>query len=284
MIIRCISIIVFGLSGLSWQIQGMHVSMREGQSLSIIRSIRGGSTLLMDNQTIPEGDSNHEINIKVKPQWNMREKRRIHCMDSDRVALALRLTCQLNRRTLSHTYYDEYTIQNHADFYSKGCNDHPGAKENLDLEKFIQQLYEAFDFENIPLIPALTMLYLDRACSTDTPRKTSVNESSYTCPMLDMGNIHKLFLVANILAIRAYRYQIPIDENYHDEITIQLYRQFLESTSPDVQQWIGNISIAELADMMQMMQASMGYKGLTVSLNEVNQLVHSFSALFEKYD
>jgi hypothetical protein len=243
-------------------------------------TIRGGSTSLLENQTLPDSEDD-EI---IVPQKSMKSvKRRIHSMDADRVALALRLTCELNRRSLAHTFHDDYTIQRHAIFNNADNGQSKNQKKVVfDLEKYIHSLYTIFDYENVPFIPALTMLYLDRACSAETPRIVSSDGSvPCTCPILHVKNIHKLYFVANILAIRAFRHQIPVDGNYHDTITGELYQDFQKSSSMDMKQYIGDISLNELGNMLEWMVASMGSRGLAVSLEEVNKLILNFSNLFQ---
>lgn len=238
-------------------------------------TIRGGSTSLLENQTIPDSDDDEVTPLKKPIKY---VKQRNHCMDADFVALALRLTCDLNRRTLAHTFHDDYTIQRHAIFNHANIEKTKGP---LGLEEYIQNLYSLFDYEHIPFIPALTMLYLDRACSAETPRILMDGSVPCTCPMLQMKNVHKLYLVATILAIRAFRHQIPVDGNYHDAVTGELFQQLQTSSSMDMKQWVGDISLNELGHMLEWMVASMGSRGLAVSLDEVNKLIQNFSTLFQ---
>lgn len=269
---KSFSILVLVFSGISGKAQCIQNPLRGLHQ----PSIRGGSASLLENQTLPDSE---EVEVTATSQKPTKHQKQItHCMGADRVALALRLTCELNRRTSAHTFHDDYTMQRHAIFNHANILK---SKNQLGLEEYIQNLYTLFDYENVPFIPALTMLYLDRACSAETPRIHTEGSVPCTCPMLHLKNIHKLYLVANILAIRAFRHQIPIDGNYLDAITGELFHQFQTSSSMDTKQLIGEISLSELGHMLEWMVASMGSRGLAVSLEEVNKLIQNFSTLFQ---
>jgi hypothetical protein len=66
-----------------------------------------------------------------------------------------------------------------------------------DLEHFLAYLMEAWNVENVDLVLALAMVYLDRASSVETPRSVP------PCPYLVPRTVHRLVLTALGLAVQA---------------------------------------------------------------------------------
>jgi len=295
----------------------------------------------------------------IPPSTN--KKRRIRrIMDYDSIALALRLTCEINRRldcaiagnaqskpygwtkantpvaqgsTMgrsildSHNYDDQYQhqLEQHQrqptsassslvhvhpsqawqrpireraevpycdpqgpllsrDLYrSTALFDTPLRQRN-NLTNHVQHIAETLEYG--PIIPALALLFLDRASSVETQRG---NDGSYNahhqsnrlvekmCPYLTPRTAHKLYLTAVILANRTIRGELPSHSQhphaiFQDEYT-QYYAELLTRGGVGIMPY-------ELGEMMEWMFYSLGTDGLNISRSEVDRLLTSWKGLF----
>lgn len=238
-------------------------------------SIRAGSTSFQpssdtSNQTDNEDDvGGNDEEEDVSPTQEKPRKRSV--MDYESISLALRLTCELNRKlflaTDSSSGNDETSI-----FYTE-------PSKRKELKTFIRDIFQKFKCENDPYVAAITLIYLDRACSVETDRTSPNGDQFLPCPFLNTSNVHRLFLTANILALRTYRNELPHSLQYHDDIT-RYYAMALH-TDKDSDDFIQQISEFELGNMLEWMVQSLGSEGLTIHVSEVNSFIEKWLNLFE---
>jgi hypothetical protein len=249
------------------------------KKLSFIQSIvrqRGGSTSMQQlhsstqNSTLKSQISQgSEVSQKAEKSQSPSVSRKRSLLDYESVALALRLVCELNRQ-LSTGESDQTSI-----FYT------PPSKRT-DPSTFVQNLCKFFNYYDDPYIPAITMIYLDRACSEETYRSDDTYDGGQflPCPHLNMSNVHKLFLAANILALRTYRNEWPVvfsKGSFHDDIT-ELYWKALQSSDDES---LKEITAFELGTLLEWMVSSLGAKGLAIEVEEASIFIENWKQLFK---
>jgi hypothetical protein len=246
-------------------------------------------------------------NNTMKPKKEEKYRQRT-LMDYESISLALRLTCEMNRKLLSSTkprrnidasatkilqqqqqqqqpQQHQHQQQQHDDFhqdYQHNSQHHPQQHQQQQQQPFMQQttttsptnifnsqnkhhqqlksnlstyvqlLSKILGYGTNPIIPAIAMIYLDRACSMSTGMilpgtdigaananvndnvNTNVNANAGTgtdasiddeirCPYLTSQTVHKLYLTAIILACRTVRNEYPMNhhDGYYDDYTLQ---------------------------------------------------------------
>lgn len=200
--------------------------------------------------------------------------RKRHIVDHESVALALRLTCEVNRRLhLGTRSIDSVRNEQASIFYTP-----PSKRTNL--SSFVEIIYKTFRLENDPITAAIIMIYLDRACSAETYR---LDDRSIACPYISKTNVHKLYLAASVLAFRAVRDELPpilSPGEFHDDIT-DLYFKKLNGAGADN---FGIITSYELGTLIEWMFASLGTDGAMVNIEQVRSFVNKWKSLFEWED
>ena len=137
-------------------------------------------------------------------------------------------------------------------------------------------------YENDPYVVAITLVYLDRACSLETfrPVEPYTGDQSPSCPHLSAANVHKLYLAANILALRTYRNELPPMLGrgaFNDDITRHYWRMLHNSGDETVK----DVSEFELGTLLEWMVGSMGSAGLAVQVEEVDSFIENWKSLFD---
>ena len=102
----------------------------------------------------------------------------------------------------------------------------------------------------------LAMIYLDRACSVETPRSSGVPP----CPFCTPRTVHRLSLVALLVAAQAVHGGM-IDE-YYDKL-----------------QSLG-IPLSQLEEMVDWMKGALGDPGLLVTVGQMKQWSHLWDSIF----
>lgn len=157
-------------------------------------------------------------------------------------------------------------------------------RQRADLTSHVKHIAEILEYD--PIIPAMALLFLDRASSVETSRGDDRLYGAHhhdrllekTCPYLTPQSVHKMYLTAVILAHRTVRDEFPQHQHalFQDEYT-QFYAELLTR---------GGIEITtdELGKMTEWMFHSLGTEGLSVSRSEVDRLVTSWKGLFVSED
>jgi hypothetical protein len=104
----------------------------------------------------------------------------------------------------------------------------------------------------------LAMIYLDRACSVETPRSNGVPP----CPFCTPRTVHRLSVVALLLATQA----VHGDESMSDH-----YEKLQESLG---------ISSAQLRQMVDWMRGALGNAGLYVNVGQMKDWSQTWNAIF----
>ena len=68
-----------------------------------------------------------------------------------------------------------------------------------DLELYMEHIAKALRVQDNPLVLSLSIIYLDRACSVETPR----SNGAPACPYVSPRTVHRLVLVSLIIATKA---------------------------------------------------------------------------------
>lgn len=126
------------------------------------------------------------------------------------------------------------------------------------------------DESTLSLELALAMIYMDRACSVDTPRDhvttsttgTTTTGSHRRCPFCTPRTVHRLLLCAMLLATEAVR---------GTEILSKLYQPISV---------ILGIPLIELHQMMEWMRSALGYPGMHVSLWQMQEFTQTWRNRF----
>lgn len=196
-----------------------------------------------------------------------------HIVDYESVSLALRLTCEVNRRLyLGIRSSDSVRNNDQASiFYTP-----PSKRTNL--TSFVENIHKVFRFEHDPIVAAIIMIYLDRACSAETYR---LDDRSIACPYITKTNVHKLYLAASVLAVRAVRNELPpilSPGAFHDDITDLYLKKLKEAGSDDT---LGIVTTYELGTLIEWMFASLGADGTIVNIEQVRSFIDKWKSLFE---
>ena len=259
-------------------------------------------------------------------------KKRIHrLMDYESISLALRLTCEMNRR-LSHQkkslsshritsmMNDQHDLQQHErhhhhhqqqhyqseqgtnmfQFNSSTKNNNKDMKSVItNLSSYVQSISNILGCDSNPIIHAIAIIYLDRACSCSISSSSHLfdnNNKQLRCPYLTSNTVHKLYLTAIVLACRTVRHQYPSihdEQGYHDEYTMQ-YADLLRRHGDELCNL--NITNAELGKWLNFMVSSLGgatsslssspstsiipNNGLMISSEEVDIFIHRWKKIF----
>jgi len=235
----------------------------------------------------PTGQSD---NISSSPKAKRRGT-----MDYESIALALRLTSEINRRLDCATslpnrlpLHDQHQFTSTNTAAAVAAT--PGAtlfdtpqRQRTNLTSHVKRIADTLEYE--PIIPALALLFLDRASSVETLRG---DDRLYgtdhhnrllekMCPYITPQTVHKMYLTAVILAHRTVRAELP--QQMHDQRALfqDGYTQFYADLLTR-----GGIKITpdELGKMMEWMYHSLGMEGLNVSRSEVDRLITSWKGLF----
>ena len=250
--------------GGSTSMQQLQASMQNNTSTAAPQQV----SQEQQQQQLKEEEEEDEVHQKGKeshPSSVRADIRKKSLLDPDSISLSLRLVCELNRQ-LASGQSDKTSI-----FYT------PPSKRT-ELSKFTQNLCKTFDHHGDPYISAITMIYLDRACSVETYRHDG--DQSLPCPHLNISNVHKLYLAANVLALRTYRNEWPavLEKGcFHDDIT-QLYCKKLQASGDEA---LRDIHPYELGTLLEWMFSSLGARGLAIEVEEASIFIENWKLLFE---
>lgn len=253
-------------------------------------------------------DPQHQV---IPDSISTRSIQHFNFIDHISISLALRLTCEINRRLAIgiDAYQDMEHDASHCIFYTP-------ASKRTPLSTYIDNLFQGFDknqrhFENTVdqaavssmnlHIRAIALIYLERACSEQTVRQIGLElvqeEQSYgsngggysdtavsdspdvKCPHLNPTNVHKLFLAALILASRTYFNELPFPSptmNMRDQITADYARMILSSGDDSVR----DLTAVGLANLLEWMAASLGAEGFVVHMEETNSFIDNWRHIF----
>lgn len=278
------------------------------------------SSKSIDTNTIKDANINTNKRSHSNTQANrddvMNQKKAV--MNHESIAIALRLTCELNRQ-LSTGEPDPTSIfyspphQRKINIGNDNDNDNDKGGESDDngdghLSKWILHLSQCLKYHDDPYIPAITMVYLDRACSEATFRPDVYHDHdgyghghgepstsmALSCPHLNASNVHKLYLAANVLALRTYRNEWPVVLSrgcFHDDITA-MYCKALNAASKanarenadndlgDDHNILSNLTPFELGNLMEWMVSSLGANGLAIEVEEATRFIEHWKQLF----
>lgn len=137
----------------------------------------------------------------------------------------------------------------------------------MDLHQYIEQISRAMECsdEDIPLMMARALIYLDRACSVNTERNYGYNgESSQPCPPLLPRTVHRLVLAAMVLSCRVGRGQGGIE---YDGAYCEISTLF-------------GVPSNSLATMEAIMRDALGVEGLWI---DFYKLAHYLTAWRQKF-
>jgi len=254
-------------------------SFNNERAMILLRQQRGGSTSLQlpsstQNSTISQTSATPEVSQIIRAQ-ELSSSRNKSLLDHESVSVALRLTCEVNRRLRIGTSPTNSWRNDQASIF------YTPPSQRTSLSSYVQNLNKNFDCETLPLITAISLIYLDRACSIQTFRPDVYpGDQAPSCPNLTSMNVHKLYLASNILALRTYRNELPMDFSrgaFHDDIT-HLYLRIIQSSGDDS---VKHITAVELGNLLEWMVASLGAEGLAVQVEEVNNFIEHWRDLFE---
>lgn len=227
-----------------------------------------------------EKDSSDNSNITMASSSVQNKQRSI--VGHESIALALRLTCELNRRFRLGAYMsmDTPLVEN----YDQASIFYTPPSRRTDLNTFIMNIHRALGFENDPFVASVILMYLDRACSVETYRSEIYpDDRSVACPFLTVASVHKLYLSASILALRAVRNELPPVLSrgaFHDDVTNHYFKKIQDVGDRSVM----DITTYELGSLLEWMFASLGFEGLVVKLDEVHSFIEKWKDLFELED
>lgn len=247
--------------------------------------IRGGSTSFQlpskaDNSTeVTNADPTyltaHPTSIESKSTHIIEERRR-NLLDYEVLSLALRLAIELNRRLhLGTRTIDSLRNEEVSIFYSQPL-------KRTNLIDYLRGLYDIFKYDSDPYVVAITLVYLDRACSLEKFRPVDpyTGDQSPSCPHLSAANVHKLYLAANVLALRTYRNELPVMFGrgaFNDDIT-RYYWGMIHNSGDEA---LEAISEFELGNLLEWMVGSLGSEGLAVEVEEVDKFIENWKNLFD---
>lgn len=130
--------------------------------------------------------------------------------------------------------------------------------------------------EGSEILLVLSIIYLDRACSVDTPR-TNQHQYQYFggsgaavphCPFCNPRTVHRLSLSALVVATKAYRrMQTGIDRDDDAVVLSKLARSL-------------GIPLIQLRQMVEWMLLALGDNGLHVSMEELRGWTRSWESFF----
>ena len=247
---------------------------------------------LADDDTSSTGKS--ETKNDTQPDQSSDRQRCL--MDFESIALSLRATCEMNRR-LMHLSKKSSPQERQESGNSKSKNNiiasvttdiyNLSDKEAIvdtsnlsNLSHFVKALSTVLGYDDNPIIPAIALIYLDRACSVEN-KSFDIHHVPKRCPYLIRNTVHKLFLASIILACRTVRNQYPLmDSGYLDEYTAQYASLLLQHQS----ELCGlDVSKNNLGSWLNYMVSSLGSNSdaMRISTEEVDRFLHRWRNLFE---
>ena len=193
------------------------------------------------------GSSTNESN---QGKQQMQGQRQRTLMDYESIALALTYTCNINKQLQQPNKQKHKVVlpqeqhkqqqrkrKSTTDAFHINENDdaYYWSKDQLksNLYQFIHSLSIIFEYEQNPHVPAIALLYLDRACSIKSHDSYMNSNNIYLrCPFMTFESVYKLYLTAVVLACRTVRNEFPTKNTLgcHDEHT-EKYVSLLHSTN-----------------------------------------------------
>jgi hypothetical protein len=114
----------------------------------------------------------------------------------------------------------------------------------------------------------LAMIYMDRACSVETPRSNGI----LPCPYCTPQTVHRLCLAAFLMAIEAVH-----GEERMREVSMKLLSASSSSSSPALSL---DIPLEELQQMVDWMRGALGDIGQVVTLEHMMEWTKSWESIF----
>jgi len=130
----------------------------------------------------------------------------------------------------------------------------------MELHTYLDQITSALSIKDDKLVLSLAMVYLDRACSTETSR--SNNNEKGPCPFCSARTVHRLILTSLIIATKAV----------HSHRTTSVY---------DAVSFLG-IPNSELETMEHLMTVELGDNGLYVSSQELQAFKNNWERIWKR--
>ena len=325
-----------------------HIERDDDQRLAFVPKESGEK----GSREYSKGQSRRIRDELVNKESEKQQSRKRTLMDYESISLALRLTCEMNRKLLrsstshrsrrnlqqqriqvpfgtginTHHHYNSEHIQpsqnwqegfphslmnQQKHFFEEkretttktsatdlfNLDSPSNTKRDLmkNLPSYVKAISTILGFEANPIVPAIAMIYLDRACSIETTSYHDhsqnggndyggLNNNPIRCPYVTTKSVHKLYLTAIILACRTVRNEYPMSEGngYHDQYTTQ-YASLLREHKDE----LGGMSITdeELGDWLGYMVSALGSgQHLMISSDQVDWFLHQWKNLFEWED
>lgn len=133
------------------------------------------------------------------------------------------------------------------------------ARWGPDLLPYLEHVVELLEIQSDGVEIPLAMIYMDRACSVETPRSNGVPP----CPFCTPRTVHRLSLVAMVLATQAVK-------GYSDEEMERLYSKVSSLGIPE----------AQLQQMVEWMRGALGDFGLMVTISQMTEWGQRWEAIF----
>uniref|UniRef100_A0A7S3Q5P7 Uncharacterized protein n=1 Tax=Chaetoceros debilis TaxID=122233 RepID=A0A7S3Q5P7_9STRA len=249
-----------------------------------------------------------------------RTRQPFNFIDNISISLALRLTCEINRRLAIGI--DAYQHQKSMEHDASHCIFYTHPLKRSPLSSYIDHLFQAFDkkqrhFENVNAVDqaaissmnlhirAIALIYLERACSEKTVRQIGIElvqeeqlqgyESNghggcgdtvaaspdVTCPHLNPTNVHKLFLAALILASRTYFNELPVPTGIPTmNMRDQITADYARMIQASGDNSVRDLAAVDLANLLEWMAASLGAEGFVVHMEETNSFIDNWRHIF----
>lgn len=133
------------------------------------------------------------------------------------------------------------------------------ARWGPDLLPYLEHVVELLEIQSDGVEIPLAMIYMDRACSVETPRSNGVPP----CPFCTPRTVHRLSLVAMVLATQAVK-------GYSDQEMERLYTQVSSLGIPE----------AQLQQMVEWMRGALGDFGLMVTISQMTEWGRRWEDIF----
>lgn len=132
-----------------------------------------------------------------------------------------------------------------------------------DLLPYLEHIVDLLGMDKNGVEISLAMIYMDRACSVETPRSNGVP----SCPFCSPRTVHRLSLSALMISIQAVRGEPQhlgmTEDEYYTRLSLSL-----------------GIPLLQLQQMVEWMRAALGDDGLYVTLEEMRTWSRSLEAIF----
>lgn len=153
--------------------------------------------------------------------------------------------------------------------------DHEDTDWGPDLLPYLEHIVEMLDMDPSGVEIVLAMIYLDRACSVETPRgggggvSVSHGVSVPPCPFCEPRTVHRLSLAALVVAFGAtsVRSNGDVEGGNDHEILVKLSLSL-------------GIPLVQLEQMVEWMQASLGDDGTYVGREQMQSWSRSWGSFF----